>query len=134
MPYSSDWLELIENCIILTFYKLYLLILILKCSDASLSDEGAALGYTEKAKKRKAFILILPFLRFELNSTWVSVVEKSLYFKSRESKHTGLNRLIEHYLENQLLNKHLIFLTELILSMAICINKMYVLNVYVYLQ
>lgn len=134
MPYSSDWLELIENCIILTFYKLYLLILILKCSDASLSDEGAALGCTEKAKKRKAFILILPFLGFELNSTWVSVVEKSLYFKSRESKHTGLNRLIEHYLENQLLNKHLIFLTELILSMAICINKMYVLNVYVYLQ
>lgn len=41
----------------------------LKCSDASLADEGAASGWAEKAKKRNVFILILPFLRFELNST-----------------------------------------------------------------
>jgi len=51
------------------FYRLYLLILMLKHSDASLADEGAALGWAEKAKKRNVFILILPFLRFELNST-----------------------------------------------------------------
>lgn len=52
-----------------------------KCNDASLADEGAASGGTTKEKKRfECILILLPFLRFELNSTCVSLVVKSSYF------------------------------------------------------
>lgn len=57
-----------------------------KYNDASLVDEGTASGETMKEKKRfECILLLLPLNRFELNSTWVSLVEKSSYFQARES-------------------------------------------------
>jgi len=62
-------LEITENHNLLTFYRLCLLILTVDSNDASLADEGAASGGSKKEKKSfECILVLLPFLRFELNS------------------------------------------------------------------
>lgn len=56
-----------------------------KYNDASLADEGTASGRTMKEKKFWVHFTLLPLKRFELNSAWVSLVEKSSSFQTRES-------------------------------------------------